>query len=285
MGGESYMTENDLERIFRDSRINMIVEGANEVMQSFIFAYGGKQLAEHMLGVQQAVGYETDASAWKNFSRGLSGVMRPGVMKAAFPLAKELFFGIRRPVPTIDRLDPSLAASARRMAMLVREHSHQFKLASKRLGDAIVTRQAIQARLSDSAMWLHAWACTLSKLDRQIRLGKSGPEFQRDRAAAIHFFDLAERSIQQCFRELTENTDQTMLAAARAELDYSSRLPNDRYVIHEASPNAKGSGRKLDQTGIKQFPGDQQKSRPSGHAGDNGNTASEVAATDHTEVR
>src|SRR4051812_1604658 len=56
MGGESYMTENEIERIFRDSRINLIVEGANEVMQSFVFAYGGKQLAEMMLGVQQAVG-------------------------------------------------------------------------------------------------------------------------------------------------------------------------------------------------------------------------------------
>jgi acyl-CoA dehydrogenase family protein 9 len=37
MGGESYMTENEVERIFRDSRINTIVEGANEVMQQFIF--------------------------------------------------------------------------------------------------------------------------------------------------------------------------------------------------------------------------------------------------------
>ena len=48
MGGESYMAENEIERIFRDSRINLIVEGANEVMQSFIFAYGGKQLAEFL---------------------------------------------------------------------------------------------------------------------------------------------------------------------------------------------------------------------------------------------
>src|SRR5205814_2560656 len=46
MGGEGFMTENEVERIFRDSRINTVVEGANEVMQSFIFAYGGKQLAE-----------------------------------------------------------------------------------------------------------------------------------------------------------------------------------------------------------------------------------------------
>ena len=29
IGGESYMTENEVERAFRDSRINLIVEGAN----------------------------------------------------------------------------------------------------------------------------------------------------------------------------------------------------------------------------------------------------------------
>ncbi|MCP4834086.1 MAG: acyl-CoA dehydrogenase, partial [Phycisphaera sp.] len=52
MGGESYMTENRIERMWRDSRINTIVEGANEVMHSFVFAYGSKQLGEWMLSVK-----------------------------------------------------------------------------------------------------------------------------------------------------------------------------------------------------------------------------------------
>ena len=52
MGGESYMTENHVERMWRDSRINIIVEGANEVMHSFVFAYGSKQLGEYLLQVK-----------------------------------------------------------------------------------------------------------------------------------------------------------------------------------------------------------------------------------------
>src|SRR5207249_6609439 len=108
MGGEGYMTENEIERIFRDSRINLVVEGANEVMQSFIFAYGGKQLAERMLGVQQAIGWENDASAFKNFSRALKSMTKPGVSKAAIPLGKEMFFGSKRQAPEITSIDPSL---------------------------------------------------------------------------------------------------------------------------------------------------------------------------------
>src|SRR5206468_6205711 len=139
----------------------------------------------------------------------------------------------------------------------VRDHSHQFKLASKHFGEKIVSRQAVQARLADSAMWLHAWACTISKLDMDIRSGASGPKFERDRAAAIHFFDLAEHAINDCFKELWENSDETMLDAARAELAYSTTLPNSEFVIPEASPSAKGTGRKNKQAGITQFPGGQ----------------------------
>jgi len=202
------------------------------------------------------------------------------------PLAKELFWGIKRPAPTITTLDPSLRASAQKLGELVREHSYQFKLASKRFGEKIVSRQAVQARLADSAMWLHAWACTLSKLDCDIRAGNSGPKFQRDRAAAVHFFDLAERAIYNCFTELTLNADVTMLAAAIAELQYSDTLPNSDYVIHEASPNAKGTGRRNKQEGIKQFPGDSAQ-RPSGESqGDNGNGAPAGSrARQRTEVR
>src|SRR5712691_787325 len=95
MGGEGYMTENEVERIFRDSRINLIVEGANEVMRSFIFAYGGKQLAERLLGIQQAVGWDHHDSIGQNLSRIYHGLKRPGVIKAAASLGAEVFLGHR----------------------------------------------------------------------------------------------------------------------------------------------------------------------------------------------
>lgn len=240
LGGEGTMTENEIERIFRDSRINTIVEGANEVMQSFIFAYGGKQLAEQMLGIKEMADN-------KKFT--------PTMLRAAIPLGMEVFLGIRRKAPTISKLDSSLRGYGDRLTKLISELTYQFKVISKKKDAAIVTAQATQARLADAAMYMHAWACTLSRLDADLRNGESGTEFDRNRASAVHFFDLAELAIHQAFRELHENADDTMLKAAELALAHSSTLPNSRFYIPESSPNAMGTGREHKQDHIKQFPG------------------------------
>ena len=240
VGGEGTMTENELERIFRDSRINTIVEGANEVMQSFVFAYGGKQLAEKMLGIKEMADN-------KKFT--------PTMIRAAVPLGMEVFLGMRRKAPSVSKIDPSLRKYADRMTKLISEFTYQFKVISKKKDSAIVTAQATQARLADAAINLHAWACTLSRLDMDIRNGENGTEFERNKAAAIHFFDLAELEIHNSFRALHENADDTMLKAADLALAHSSTLPNSDFYIPESSPIAKGSGKEHNQDHIKQFPG------------------------------
>jgi Acyl-CoA dehydrogenases len=86
MGGEGYMTEHELERSWRDNRIHSIVEGSNEVMQSFIFAYGGKQLAEKMVSIQEALLWDSDESVGDNLSRILTAATTPAVLKKALPM-------------------------------------------------------------------------------------------------------------------------------------------------------------------------------------------------------
>ncbi|HEX4125422.1 MAG TPA: hypothetical protein VHY37_11895, partial [Tepidisphaeraceae bacterium] len=243
------------ERIFRDSRINLIVEGANEVMQSFVFAYGGKQLAERMLGIQQAVGWDHHDSPTHNLARIFRSLKHPAVMRAAAPLGAELYLGLRPPTPEITGVRQSLRHHAQRLCELVREHSHRFKMASRHYGELIISRQLVQARLADSAMWLHAWACTVSRLDRDIRSGRNGTEFTRDKAAAEFFMAMAEHAIDECFRGLFENSDTTAVVAADAALAHSATLPNGKFAIPEASPIAKGTGRVPPREGIKQFPG------------------------------
>ena len=64
---------------------------------------------------------------------------------------------------------------------------------------------------------------------------------------------------------LFDNDDGPMLAAADAAMKWVGTLPNEEYAIHEASPNAAGTGRAVSLEGVKQFPG--EGSSPRRHGG------------------
>jgi len=266
MGGEGYMTENEVERAFRDSRINLIVEGANEVMQSFIFAYGAKALAEQMIGLQDRVGWNGEEGIGANLSRIGRNLMNRQVLGKSVGLAIELYLGVRKAPPRITKVHPSLAGRADRICRLVQEHSHQFKVASKAHEEKILDRQTVQARIADVAIYLHAMLCTLSKLDSQVRAGADGVEFERDRAAALHFLDLAEGWVRDRWRELRVNSDESMRRAASGAIAHNDTMANSLFAIPERSPVAQGTGRRLSQEGIRQFPGDKHGAGASARA-------------------
>jgi acyl-CoA dehydrogenase family member 9 len=270
MGGEGYVTENEYDRIWRDNRIHRIVEGSNELMQSFVFAYGGKQLAEYMLGVLNAVEWDHEADTLANLQRIVGNAVKPDIIKQGTPLATEIFLGVKKRRAELEKVHPLLEGQAKRLAEHVQTHTRQFKLASKRLEEQIVTAQATQARLADNAIFLYAWVSVLSKLDRQLRRGDYGPAFERDKASALHFLRLADLQIRENIRALTDNADRTMRAAAQAQYAFMDTQPNEDYYIHESSPSAKGTGKPLTKNAILQFPGDSSL-----HFGKSGNGASE----------
>ncbi|MEL7482927.1 MAG: acyl-CoA dehydrogenase family protein [Planctomycetota bacterium] len=244
MGGESYITANEIERIFRDSRINTIVEGSNDLMWSFIFGYGGKQLGEWMLGLREAA---------------KTGFYKPSLLKQAIPLGMEVFLGIRKKAPDINKVHPQLRPYADRLSRLISEFTYQFKQMSKKHDAAMLSRQVPQSRLALAVIQIHAWACTLSKLDMEMRKhgDNGGPEFARDKAAAFHFFDLAELEIEKQFRDGYRNADDTMMASAETAMAFSDTQDAGLFIIPERTPtDLLGKGRQPRDEAVKKFPGD-----------------------------
>jgi len=234
MGGESYMTENHIERIWRDSRINIIVEGANEVMHSFVFAYGSKQLGEWMLGIKT------------NPMKSISSALRIG---------SELYLGVRRGLPGFSKLDPRLSRFGHELMMLIRELSHQVKLMFKEHEEKLVTAECIHERLSMGALWIHAMTCSLAKLDRNLRSGLDGADLDYEMGVVEHLFALGELGFDEQVRRLRMNADTSMRRAADAALKRADALPNGDYAIPERTPakDALGTGRAVDDPAIPQF--------------------------------
>ncbi len=256
MGGEGYMTEHEVERAWRDNRIHSIVEGSNEVMQGFIFAYGGKQLAEQMVSVQEALLWDTDESIGDNLSRIFTAATNPTVMKKALPLAGQLFLGLKPSAPEIRNVHPAVRDQADRLATLVQKHSHYFKMVSKWEREDVVKHQAQQARVADNAIFLFALTCSLSKMDDQLRTGEFGPEFERDRAAFEYLFDWFAHKIHRNFDEMADNADEAMREAAEAARAFNDTLPDDEFYVHEGSPLGRDAGKTPPSEHIQQFDGE-----------------------------
>jgi acyl-CoA dehydrogenase family member 9 len=235
MGGESYMTENGVERLWRDSRINLIVEGANEVMLSFIFGYGSKQLGETLLKIA--------ANPIKHWDQALR-------------IGAELFLGIKKPRPHLTRPHPSLAPLQAELEHHVQTFSHHTKRLFQQHRAKLIAQQMLQARLSWTVIWIHALSCSLAYFDRTLRRGGIPAEqLEAERAILNHLFAMAKQAIEQNLHALENNSDGTLHDAANAALRHISGLPNADYILPEKTPvdTVQGTGRQPDQTHIQQF--------------------------------
>jgi alkylation response protein AidB-like acyl-CoA dehydrogenase len=200
-GGAAYFTDLPLERILRDARINLIGEGANEVLTSFVALVGMRDRGESLRVVWESLGHP-----WRE----------------RFTLARFAAEEIARPfqTPRIPVQSRELAVYARSLASLIRRFGLTIEWALVRHREAILDRQLVQQPIAQAAMELFASLCVLSRRDAELQSDAHRDDPAAwEPAAATLFLRQSARRIRECLRQLHDHENEAVLDAARRVLE------------------------------------------------------------------
>lgn len=201
-GGQGYFSNEPYERWMRDARINLIGEGANDVLRSFIAVVGSRAVGEGLLSVLNAA---------KNPFKEMKTLLRFGQDQISARLS----------VPEVPVQSSSLRNEARRLAQRVKEFglAVQWGLRNSKKVEVFVQNQYLHERLADAACELYASSCTLARLDSLLLHGNGNPEeVRREEQAGRYFLTLSDRRIRQGLAALTDHDDAETNRAADAAL-------------------------------------------------------------------
>ena len=192
-GGNGFMKEYPYERILRDSRINMIFEGTNEILRLYIGLAGVKDVGAYLKEVKKS-----GADILTDPIKGL-GTISKFVTKKVSALTS---LGLDR----IESIHPSL----RDEALILERYTTRLNQASEvtlmSIGSRIVDDQFRTKRLADAAIELFTSLCVLSRVNsivKAVGIEKSAEERQLARI----FIKQSKRTINGNLRRLISNED------------------------------------------------------------------------------
>jgi acyl-CoA dehydrogenase family protein 9 len=199
-GGAAFFTDLPLERMLRDARINLVGEGASDVLKSFIALVGMKGPGEELRDLRDTLKRPTAA---------LGTLWRSGRERVGSALFR----------PVVPVVSEALRGEAHTLEFLIRSLHQAVLVALIRHREAILDRQYVQERIAGAAMEVFASACVISRLDSELQRGEGRrPEFRAQHAAAGFFLRSSGRRIRRHLTDLRENDDESRTAAADAAL-------------------------------------------------------------------
>jgi alkylation response protein AidB-like acyl-CoA dehydrogenase len=206
-GGNGFMREFPYERIVRDTRINRIFEGTNEILRLFIALTAlnrvGAQLKELSVGLKGAM---TDPI--KGF-----GVLSDYAMKHA--TIRTGLVGEKR---GFTRLHPALSELGDQFEALTREIAWVADRELRRYGKEIIGKQFVTKRIGDVLIDLFVDACVLARVTASLeRLGEKGAA--RELEIARVFTRRARSRIRGNLRRVDSNDDELVTALADDALE------------------------------------------------------------------
>ena len=178
-GGAGFFTDKPFERMMRDARLNLIGEGANDVLRCFIAAVGLRHLGKEMQGLI--------SNPWAN--RGSLLKLLPHA--ADIPVKHE-----------------HMRYYARSLGKQIGRFLRACEGTLARYREQIIDRQFVQARLGDVATELFMASCVYSRLT-SLLLNGTIPEPQKEQEikTGMLYLRMARQRNEQRLDELKTNFD------------------------------------------------------------------------------
>jgi acyl-CoA dehydrogenase family protein 9 len=199
-GGKAYFSDEPYERMMRDARINMIGEGANDVLRVFTALVGMRDVGLELKGVLDAV---------KNPLANL------GKLTGFAGRKIESFFAS----PAVEVRHHELEGDAMRLGKLVGEFGAEVEAVLRTYQESVLDRQFQLARIADSANELYASACVLRRLDKMLGTGPFDAAKRLELQTGRYYLTTAHRRICQNLEDLWANDDEETVKTADQLLD------------------------------------------------------------------
>ncbi|MBI2826527.1 MAG: acyl-CoA dehydrogenase family protein [Planctomycetia bacterium] len=189
-GGKAYFADEPYERMMRDGRINMIGEGANDVLRVFSALVGMRDVGLELKGVLDAL-----MRPIGNFGKiGGFASRRIGSMLSS---------------PEVRVRSTELADDATRLGRLVGTFGSQVERLLRKYQESILDRQYQLGRVADAATELYVSGCVMNRLDSLVRDPHFG-ESERLEGLKLgrYYLKTAARRIRRNLADLWDNDDE-----------------------------------------------------------------------------
>ncbi len=204
-GGKGFFTDQPFERMMRDARLNLIGEGANDVLRCFIAAVGFRHVGKELEKMKNSL------------VSNLLKIPDMVVPSANVPVKHE-----------------HLRYYARGLGKQIGQFSWHLKMALVNHREGVIDQQFIQARLADIATELFMASCVFSRLTALMVNGTIPQPIKEDEFNTGRLYlRLARDRNEHRFGQLKVNLDDQIVEVADAWLKKTFDDPNWVVVPNE----------------------------------------------------